>query len=156
MRAMAHSFGDFRCAHCRNIVSAAHLLSGVNNRNHCPYCLWSCHLDLFVAGDRLSACKGQMKPIGLTMKKSRNKYRLESRGELMLIHECTECGTLSINRIAADDDPENILTIFQDSFLYGHPMRQLCESQGIVMLSPEATEMVCKQLYGQNIEIFTA
>jgi len=153
---MAASFGDFRCAHCRNIVSAAHLLSGVNNRNHCPYCLWSCHLDLFVAGDRLSACKGQMKPIGLTMKKSRNKYRLGQRGELMLIHECTECGMLSINRIAADDDPENILTIFQDSFLYGHPMRQQCEGQGISMLRAEANEMVYKQLYGQNIEILTA
>ena len=154
MKYSASSFGDFRCAHCHNLVSAAHLLSGVNNRNHCPYCLWSCHLDLFVAGDRLSACKGQMKPIGLTMKKSRNKYRLESRGELMLVHECTECRTLSINRIAADDDPENILIIFEDSFLYGQPMRQLCEEQGIVMLSQEATEMVYIQLFGQNIEIF--
>ena len=154
MKYPASSFGDFRCGHCRNIVPAAHVVSAVNNRNHCPYCLWSCHLDLFVAGDRLSACKGQMKPIGLTMKKSRNKYRLESRGELMLVHECTECGTLSINRIAADDDPENILTMFQDSFLYGQPMRQLCEGQGISMLSAEATELVCKQLYGQNIEIF--
>jgi hypothetical protein len=90
------------------------------------------------------------------MKKSRNKYRLESRGELMLVHECAECGTLSINRIAADDDPENILTIFQDSFLYSHPMRQLCERQGICMLGAEATEMVCKQLYGQNMELLTA
>jgi len=71
----------------------------------------------------------------------------------MLVHECTECGTLSINRIAADDDPENILTIFQDSFLYGHPMRQLCESQDISMLDAEATEMVCKQLYGQALEM---
>jgi len=155
MKYSASSFGDFRCAHCHNLVSAAHLLSGVNNRNHCPYCLWSCHLDLFVAGDRLSACKGQMKPIGLTMKKSRNKYRLGERGELMLVHECTECGTLSINRIAADDDPENIQTIFQDSFLYGDPMRQLCEGHGIIMLSVEATEMIRKQLYGQNIEIFS-
>jgi len=150
MKYSASSFGDFRCAHCHNIVSAAHLLSGVNNRNHCPYCLWSCHLDLFSAGDRLSACKGQMKPIGLTMKKGRNKYRLGERGELMLVHECTECRTLSINRIAADDDSENILNIFQDSFLYGHQMRQFCEGQGIVMLEAEATEMVYKQLYGQN------
>ena len=153
MRAMATSLGDFGCVHCHNLVSAAHLLSGVNNRNHCPYCLWSCHLDLFVAGDRLSACKGQMKPIGLTMKKSRNKYRLESRGELMLVHECTECRTLSINRIAADDDPENILTIFQDSFLYGHPMRQSCESQGIIMLDEGETEMAYQQLYGQVMEM---
>ena len=74
----------------------------------------------------------------------------------MLVHECIECGTLSINRIAADDDPENILTIFEDSFLYGQPMRQLCEGQGIVMLSQEAIEMVQTQLFGQNIELLTA
>jgi hypothetical protein len=156
MKYSASSFGDFRCAHCHNLVSAAHLLSGVNNRNHCPYCLWSCHLDLFAAGDRLSACKGQMKPIGLTMKKSRNKYRLESRGELMLVHECIECGTLSINRIAADDVPENILIVFQDSFLYSKQMHQRCEGQGIVMLDEGATEMVRQQLYGQAIELSVA
>jgi hypothetical protein len=88
MRHSASTFGDFKCAHCHVIVSSAHFLSGVNNRNHCPYCLWSCHLDLYAAGDRLCACKGQMKPIGLTMKKGRNKYRLDRRGELMLVHEC--------------------------------------------------------------------
>ena len=71
----------------------------------------------------------------------------------MLVHECTECQTLSINRIAADDDPENILTIFQDSVLYGDPTRQSCEKQGIVILDSEATEMIYKQLYGQAIEI---
>ena len=71
----------------------------------------------------------------------------------MLIHECIECQTLSINRIAADDDSENILNIFQDSFLYGYQMRQSCESQGIVMLGAETTEMVCNQLYGQNMEM---
>ena len=71
----------------------------------------------------------------------------------MLVHECIECRTLSINRIAADDDSETILNIFQDSFLYGYQMRQPCERQGIVMLEAEATEMVCKQLYGQNVEL---
>jgi hypothetical protein len=152
MKYSAASFGDFKCRHCGQIVTSAHVFSGVNNRNHCPYCLWSCHLDLFESGDRLSACKGQMQPIGLTMKKSRNKYRLGSGGELMLIHECIECQTLSINRIAADDDSENILNIFQDSFLYGHQTRQSCEGQGIVMLGANATEMIYKQLYGQSIE----
>jgi hypothetical protein len=85
MRHSASSFGDFTCAHCHVIVSSAHILSGVNNRNHCPYCLWSCHLDLYVAGDRLSACKGQMEPIGLTLKMGRNKYQRVARGELMLV-----------------------------------------------------------------------
>ena len=59
---------DFRCVYCGNFVSAAALFAGVKNRNHCPYCLWSRHLDLFEAGDRLSACKAPMRPIGVTVK----------------------------------------------------------------------------------------
>jgi len=151
MRNHISSFGDFKCLHCRNLVSAAHTLSGVNNRNHCPYCLWSCHLDLFTAGDRLSVCKGQMKPIGLTMKKSRNKYRLEARGELMLIHECSECGTLSINRIAADDDPDSIAEVFRVSLSLSQPVRAACEAQGIIILAD--SQSVYTQLYGQSTTI---
>ena len=151
MKYHVSSFGDFRCGHCGNHVSAAHILSGVNNRNHCPYCLWSRHLDLYAAGDRLSACKGQMKPIGLTMKKGRNKYRLESRGELMLIHECTDCGCLSINRIAADDDPDSVMDVFHESLLLGYQVRMKCEGQGIMMLND--AEMVSVQLYGQDTKI---
>ena len=154
MRARAtSSFGDFRCSHCHAIVSSAHLLSGVNNRNHCPYCLWSSHLDLFAAGDRLSACKTPMKPIGLTMKKSRNKYRRETRGELMLIHECVECKSLSINRIAADDDSEVVMAIFQESLSLGHRVYDLYLEYEIVILSIEDREAVLTQLYGRYAEI---
>ena len=71
MRAHLATFGDFKCAHCHALVLSTHLVSGVNNRNHCPYCLWSSHLELYAAGDRLSACKAPMKPIGLTMKTGR-------------------------------------------------------------------------------------
>jgi hypothetical protein len=154
MRARAATFpkehrdysGDFRCAHCHVVVSSAHFLSGVNNRNHCPYCLWSRHLDLFTAGDRLSACKGQMKPVGLTMKHGRNKYRLGQRGELMLIHECSECKSLSINRIAADDDPVAIITVFQEST--EDQMYRICEARGILMLKSHDSDVLYKQLYG--------
>lgn len=146
MRYSASSFGDFKCAHCHVLVSSAHFLSGVNNRNHCPYCLWSCHLDLYAAGDRLSACKGQMKPIALTMKHSRNKYRLDQRGELMLVHQCTECGNLSINRIAADDDISTIMTVFQDSL--ENQIRALCERHGILTLNANDADILHKQLYG--------
>ena len=147
MRHKASSFGDFKCGYCGNLVSSMHMLSGVNNRNHCPYCLWSCHLDLYSAGDRLSACKGQMKPIGLTMKKSRNKYRLDARGELMLIHECMDCGSLSINRIAADDDSESILLVFENSLKYGQNQR--CKREDIEMLGMRESKIVHEQLYGQ-------
>jgi hypothetical protein len=152
MRNQVSSFGDFRCAHCHSLVSGTHLLSGVNHRNHCPYCLWSRHVDLFAAGDRLSACKGHMQPIGLTVKKSRNKYRLEAPGELMLIHECLECASLSINRIAADDDPESILEVFRISFLLGCRIRAEFERQGIAILNREHAETVNLQLYGQQAD----
>ena len=153
MRARSASFGDFKCAHCHVLVSSAHLVSGVHNRNHCPYCLWSCHLDLYAAGDRLSACKAPMKPIGLTMKMGRNKYQRESRGELMLVHQCTDCKTLSINRIAADDDSGLMLSILQESFNLGQQMHTLCQEHGIVLLKTKDTKLVYTQLYGRQAEI---
>ena len=153
MKARASTFGDFKCAHCHVIVSSAHLLSGVNNRNHCPYCLWSSHLDLYAAGDRLSACKAPMKPIGLTMKRGRNKYQHEASGELMLIHQCSECHTLSINRIAADDDSETVMAVFEESLPLAQQIYLQCQELGIVMLRLEDTKFVQTQLYGHQPEI---
>ncbi len=57
-----------------------------------------------------------MKPIGLTFKwEGVDKYNNLREGELMLIHECTGCGKISINRIAADDNEETILKVFDES-----------------------------------------
>jgi len=134
MRYQAPSAADFICGYCHHYVSTMHMLSGVNNRNHCPYCLWSRHLDLYAAGDRLSACKGGMRPIGLTMKKGRNKYRLDLGGELMLIHVCQDCGSLSLNRIAADDDRDSILEVFRRSRKPEVHLYMELERQGIVIL----------------------
>ncbi len=109
----------FRCAHCRVYVSANPLLAGVNNRNHCPYCLWSRHLDLHTAGDRLAACREKMKPVGLALKRSAKKYGSSSQGELMLVHECQECGKVSVNRIAADDLADTLYEVFRVSIASG-------------------------------------
>ena len=67
MRHFINKNQDFRCIHCNAYVTSERPFA-VNNRNHCPYCLWSRDLDLYEAGDRLSACKARMKPVGLTMK----------------------------------------------------------------------------------------
>jgi len=109
-------------------------------------------MDLFAAGDRLSACKAPMRPIGLTMKKGRNKYQRGSRGELMLIHKCVECQTLSINRIAADDDPETILAVFEASFALSQQAQAVCQQHGIVILKADDASMVQAQLYGHLME----
>jgi len=85
-----------------------------------------------------------MKPVGLTMKKSRNKYQLSPRGELMLVHACTGCGSVSINRIAADDDPKTILEVFRNSLNFS-----LHNEDEISILRNE--DMVIEQLFGMRI-----
>lgn len=141
---------SFRCAHCHYQVSASHLLAGVQNRNHCPYCLWSRHVDSLKAGDRLASCKAEMKPIGLTLKATRKKYGPAKAGELMLIHQCQGCGKISINRIAADDTPARLLEVFHASFDLAEEVKgQLVES-GIAMLLPEDEQIVGEQLFGKG------
>ena len=142
---------DFKCLNCRGYVSSAEMLAGVGNRNHCPYCLWSRHLDLFEAGDRLAACKAPMRPMGLTLKRSRNKYASAVSGELMLVHLCTECDRISINRIAADDVPEMIIEVFEASLTESVWLIQQNKDLGIKLLGDESFDIVYRQLYGQAI-----
>jgi hypothetical protein len=148
----SQTFEDFRCIHCHHIVSNAHLFSGVNNRNHCPYCLWSRHLDLYAAGDRLSACKASMQPVALTTKRSRNKYG-QGRGELMLAHLCTDCGDVSINRVAADDDTGTMLEVFNLSLVLPIRIRVLLLDNGIDILSSEEKPVLQLQLFGSAARI---
>lgn len=137
----------FHCKNCRVYVSSASFLSGVRNRDHCPYCLWSRHLDLYVAGDRLAACKSLMEPIGLTHKVTHKKYG-SGQGELMLIHLCTNCERLSINRIAADDDLDTLFVIFERSFRLDPQTCSCLEASSIQALSAEQVGLVWKQLFG--------
>ncbi|HUF37994.1 MAG TPA: RNHCP domain-containing protein [Anaerolineales bacterium] len=140
---------DFRCVHCSALVPAQSSLAGVNHRNHCPYCLWSRHLDLRAAGDRLSACKAPMKPVGLTMKRRNKKYP-GAVGELMVMHHCTGCGTLSINRIAADDLSEVLLEVLAASAGLSADIREQALRSGIDLLGPDDLQIVQRQLFGDR------
>jgi hypothetical protein len=142
--------GDFRCLHCRNIISADPRRSRVQNRNHCPYCLWSRHVDLSAAGDRLSACKAQMEPVGLTLKQSGRRYGPAEGGELMLIHCCVECGKVSINRIAADDFTETLLEVYEGSWKMAPFIRRQLAAGGILALRAADLTIVKARLYGKN------
>jgi hypothetical protein len=145
-----NTFGDFTCMHCRSFVCADAALSGVHNRNHCPYCLVSRHLDLFEAGDRLSACKGAMLPVALTWKRSLKKYARPGDGELMLIHQCKDCDRLSINRIAADDDNALILSLLHDPAGLDRQILGACAAAGIDVLGAADIQRVTRALFGQN------
>jgi hypothetical protein len=143
---------DFTCKHCGRYVSARTAISGVVNRNHCPYCLHSRHVDLFEAGDRLCACKAEMAPAGLTLKRSRDKYAQEQAGELMLVHRCTDCGALSINRVAADDDPVRLLAALNGPVEARSALQSACARQGIRLLTEANRPLVLTQLYGEGAE----
>lgn len=80
------------CANCQKEFTFE--APGTSNRNHCPYCLYSLHVDKEV-GDRKSECGGLMEPIGKFMRPN---------GEEVIIHKCIECAKISNNRVAGDDD----------------------------------------------------
>jgi hypothetical protein len=141
---------DFRCLHCGMLISGNPLISGVRNRNHCPFCLHSRHLDLYQVGDRLSACKAVMKPVGLALKETCKKYRGEYTGELMLVHACNACEKISINRIAADDDAQSVLAVLEVIERLGRYLKDQMEQDGIVMLAADGRKLVQTQLFGKT------
>jgi DNA-directed RNA polymerase subunit RPC12/RpoP len=52
---------SFICFNCGEQVLR---LNNGSYRNHCPFCLYSLHVDN-IPGDRSYTCKGLMKPIGI-------------------------------------------------------------------------------------------
>ena len=90
---------SFTCKVCGSLVVPEG--AGSRHRNHCPKCLSSLHVDND-PGDRASLCQGIMEPVSVWVRKG---------GEWAIIHRCRMCGTLSSNRIAADDNPALLMSI---------------------------------------------
>jgi hypothetical protein len=139
----------FRCEHCGADVYTLPMIAGVNNRNHCPFCLCSRHVDYLKPGDRMSACRAVMQPIGLTVKQTRDKYVTDKTGELMLIHRCNDCSKLSINRIAADDQAEMVTGIYQASLTLDEVTLIHLNLANIRLLQAGDEGTVYSQLYGR-------
>lgn len=91
---------SFRCRNCRLDVPT-HAL-GTAHRNHCPNCLWSRHLDDDRPGDRDSDCGSLMEPIAISVR---------GDGEWVVVHRCTGCDELHLNRAAGDDNPLMLLRL---------------------------------------------
>jgi DNA-directed RNA polymerase subunit RPC12/RpoP len=77
----------FICQNCKKTIEK---LTNGGYRNHCPFCLYSLHVDNH-PGDRASLCKGLMEPIGLTYK---------SKKGWQLVHRCLKCGFRGLNKVA--------------------------------------------------------
>ncbi|MBA3552094.1 MAG: RNHCP domain-containing protein [Actinobacteria bacterium] len=92
-RARRHGPSSFRCGQCGLDVSMH--APGTAHRNHCPSCLWSRHLDDDNAGDRDADCGSLMEPIAI---------HVRGNGEWVIVHRCSGCGALGLNRTAGDDN----------------------------------------------------
>ena len=77
---------SFICQNCGKEVKPL----GYSSRNHCPFCLWSLHLDVN-PGDRASDCGGKMEPI---------RVETDPRKGYIISHRCTKCGEIKRNRSA--------------------------------------------------------
>lgn len=140
----------FECCNCRRNVSSLDLI-GTKHRNHCPFCLWSKHVDLKKSGDRKAKCSGEMKPIGLTFKQEgKDKYGKTKQGEIMIIHECLVCGKISINRIAGDDSAETILKVLEESQKMPPDKKGQLKKHNIEMLNKNKRGALNIRLFGRN------
>jgi len=141
----------FTCEHCNSWVSKDQFI-GTHFRNHCPFCLYSKHLDIKKSGDRHSSCHDLMKPIGLTFKhEGIDKYGHPRQGELMLIHQCLECNDFSINRLAADDQAEMVMLVFKESKDLPNDIQKKLQSEGIELLTHKDEQEIKNQLFGKKV-----
>jgi hypothetical protein len=84
----------FKCRNCKAFIGEPP--TGGQQRNHCPMCLYSLHVDDKTPGDRASECRSLMEPIGVFYRRNL---------EQVVVHRCLGCGFVRYNRIAADDNP---------------------------------------------------
>ncbi len=86
----------FICEHCQKEVSVL----GYTARDHCPYCLYSKHVDI-LPGDRSNSCHGLLVPIGI------EKYK----DTFKIIYKCDTCKKLHKNIMANDDNMDKIIEL---------------------------------------------
>lgn len=87
---------SFICLHCHKEVSP-HPYGGC--RNHCPFCLYSKHVDADVPGDRQEECGGAMIAV---------RAEADARKGAILTFHCQSCGKIGRNRVAPDDNWEKV------------------------------------------------
>lgn len=97
----------FVCEQCGREV--LRLLSG-GYRNHCPFCLFSKHVDM-EPGDRLSDCGGLMAPVG---------GRLGKKGT-QILHKCQMCGFMRYNLTTDDTRQADDYDLFLEIMSSGNP-----------------------------------
>jgi DNA-directed RNA polymerase subunit RPC12/RpoP len=87
---------SFICENCGKKVNKLEYTA----RDHCPYCLYSKHVDIN-PGDRLNECCGSLKPIGI--EKFKDSYKI--------LYQCEKCNEIHKNVMAKDDNMDLIIEL---------------------------------------------
>ncbi len=87
---------NFVCEHCGNKVTK----SSYTARDHCPFCLYSKHVDIN-PGDRRNSCLGLLKPIGI------EKYK----DTFKIVYLCKTCGKTHKNIMEKEDNMDLIISL---------------------------------------------
>lgn len=89
----------FTCVHCGREVKPL----GYSSRNHCPFCLWSLHVDVN-PGDRANPCKGPLEPISCEP---------DPKKGFIIVYRCQTCGEIrrcrAAHEAAVQPDDMNLL-----------------------------------------------
>ena len=88
---------EFKCENCGKKVPKL----GYSCRNHCPYCLFSKHVDIN-PGDRQEKCHGLLEPI---------QIETNTKKGYIIIFKCQKCGAIKKNKMAEDDDMNKIIEL---------------------------------------------
>lgn len=90
---------NFVCEHC------GYAVVGNGYTNHCPKCLWSKHVDVN-PGDRAAECGGLMEPVASE----------GSSEHMAIVHECVDCGYRKKNKVASDDNIDELAKVARKTF----------------------------------------
>jgi DNA-directed RNA polymerase subunit RPC12/RpoP len=94
---------EFICENCNKKVEKLNYTA----RDHCPYCLYSKHVDI-MPGDRKNSCQGLLKPIAI--EKFKDTYKI--------VYKCSKCNQIHKNIVASDDDMDLIIELTKETPKY--------------------------------------
>lgn len=94
-----------------------------------------------------------MQPIAIASKNYKvNPFTGRGSGELMIVHQCLNCGRISPNRIAGDDNEYQILSILKESTNLNEDVTTQFRNLGLEIITASNKEEALISLFGINYQ----
>jgi len=97
-----------------------------------------------------------MEPVGLVFKNIEyNPFTDNVGGELMIVHLCLNCGKVSCNRIAGDDNSHVITCLLEKPRSLSREVTTRLVSRGIKLLTQDDKRGVLTSLFGYEYQKYS-